>query len=269
MEIKQSIRFIEENGSDLEKARLRFVLYNMKPEPEVLQPFVELQNRDGGFPLNRAKEEQSTLNDTLNALWWMEELGMLGSPAADRTVDYLFETQLEDGGWDEDPDLAQDDLPPWILPGNLNTRLYLTAYAAYWLTLKGYGGFPALQNALLFIYRHLNERDGFQGFLHTTWIATSVFFMAGAPYGEAARSGLQILADRPLSEWQDSQIAWALDCLGKAGLSKEEPFIETGLNELLRRRSPDGSWSSEDGAAFAVTATIEALKVLKQYHSLP
>jgi hypothetical protein len=269
MELTKSIHYIEENGSDLEKARLHQILYDMKPESEVVRPFVELQNRDGGFPLNKVKGVRSTVNDTLNALWWMEELGMLGSPAADQAMDYLFEAQQEDGGWDEDPGLAQDDLPPWILPGDPRTRLYLTAYAAYWLTLKGYGSFPAFQNAILFIYEHLNERDGFRGFLHTTWIAASVFFMAGYPYGEAARAGLQILIDKPFSEWADSQIAWALDCLGKAGLSQEEPFIDIGIKELPRRHSSDGSWSSEDGAAFAVSATISALKVLKHFGCLP
>ncbi len=63
---------------------------------------------------------------------------MLESPTVDRVYAYFLAVQKEDGGWDEDPALAQYDLPPWITPGNLQTRLYLSLYVSYWLGLKGY-----------------------------------------------------------------------------------------------------------------------------------
>jgi len=42
-------------------------------------------------------------------------------------------------------------------------------------------------------------------------------------------------------------------------------LVDRCLSELIRRQSPDGSWSSEDGEAYAVGATIQAVKVLKHY----
>ena len=265
MDITKSIHFIEENGSDIEKARLRHILYGAAPNPEILQPFIELQNGDGGFPLNRIKGYPSTTNDTLNALWWIEELGMLQSPSSEKAFKYLMDTQLDDGGWDEDPHLPQEDLPPWIVPGSLHTRHYLSAYSAYWLAIKSCRSFPAFVLALDFLDTTLHEKTLFKGFLHTTWIASSVFLLAGEPYIEAAMSGLQILIRRPQPEWEDSQLAWALDCLGKAGLTRNHPFIQMGIKDLVRRQAPDGSWSSEDGETFAVNGTIAALKAFKQY----
>ena len=50
MDISASLAFIEEHGSPLEKARCRHMLYGVQPEPEVTQPFIALQNDDGGFP---------------------------------------------------------------------------------------------------------------------------------------------------------------------------------------------------------------------------
>jgi hypothetical protein len=116
-----------------------------------------------------------------------------------------------------------------------------------------------------FLLQHRGESGKFYGYLHTTWIATSVFLMAGSQYLEIVESGLRVLVDRALTEWEASQIAWALDCLGKAGLPDSHPFVERCLAELLNRQRPDGSWSSEDGEAFAVGATIGALKALKRY----
>jgi squalene cyclase len=269
MNITESVAFIEENGSDLEKARIRHILHGTKPEPDVIQSFIELQNDDGGFPYDMVQGNLSTVDNTFVALWWMDDLGMLESPTVDKAFGYLLAVQRDDGGWDEDPAIAQYDLPPWISPGDLRTRLYLSGYSAYWLAVRGYRTDPAFQKALDFLLKHQDETGKFYGYLHTTWIATSVFSMAGPQYSEVARKGLQVLIDRPLAEWADSQIAWALDCLGKARLPREHLFIEEGLAELCQRREPSGSWSSEDGEAYAVGATIGALKALKLYGVLP
>jgi hypothetical protein len=265
LDITKSILFVEENGSDIERARLRYVLYAAEPNPVILQPFLDLQNEDGGFPCNRVKDNLGSVNDTLNALWWMDELGMLDSPSAKNALDYLLSMQLEDGGWDEDPRILEKDLPSWIEPGNLITQNYLTAYSTYWLAMKGLRSSPGFLMALDYLDTQFQGKSLFKGYLHTTWIASSVFLMAGEAYAEAAMVGLQTLIGRRMSDWQDSQLAWALDCLGNASLPRDHLFVQMGIKELSSRQAPDGSWSSEDGEAHVVNGTIAALKAFKQY----
>ena len=269
MDTAKPVRFILDRGSDLEKARIRWILYGVKPGPNVTVLLSELQNADGGFPLDMVKGNLSTIDKTLVALWWMEELGMLGSTTAETAFAYLMAVQKDDGGWDENASIAQYDLPPWIRPGELGTRLYLSSCAAYWLAAADYRAAPAFWKALDFIVRHQDESGRFFGYFHSTWIATSVLLMAGHPYSEAASKGVQALLARSPSEWADSQIAWALDCLGRAGLARDHALIEKCLSELLRRQGPDGNWASEDGEAYAVGARIQAVKVLKHYGLLP
>ena len=265
MDFNNSIIFIGDKGSSLEKARIDCILHGTSPQQDVTQGFIGLQNADGGFPFGMVKGNLSTINETTVALWWMEELGLLASSTASQAFAYLLAAQQRDGSWDEDPQVGHYDLPVWIQLGDLKTRLYLSAYATYWLALGGYKTLPAFRKAIHFLLRHQDQAGKFYGYLHNTWIAAGVFLMAGERYVKIANLGIQALSDKALNEWDDSQIAWALDCLSKAGLLKNHPFIEACLAELFCRQKSDGSWASKDGETFAVGATIQVLKVLKRY----
>jgi len=268
MDLDQSITFIETQGTHLEKARLNCILHGTKPRKELTQDFIELQNADGGFPFGMQKGNLSTINETTVALWWMEELDLLTSQTAKQGFAYLLFTQQADGSWDEDIRVAQYDLPPWIQPDDPRTRLYLSAYAVYWLAVGGYTNLPAFRRAIHFLIRNQDKSGKFFGYLHTTWIATGVLLMAGERYATLASQGIQVLSDKPLAEWDDNDIAWALDCLSRGGLPKSHPFVVACLDELCHRQKPDGNWASEDGEAFALGATLQALKVLKRYDML-
>jgi squalene cyclase len=268
MDIDKSIAFIEAKGSSLEKARLACILHGITPQLDVTQGFFELQNGDGGFPFGMLKGNLSTINETTVALWWLEELDLFFSTTASQAFTYLLSTQQADGSWTENPQITQNVLPPWIQVGDPRTTLYLSAYVAYWLALGGYTHLPAFRKAIHFLIRNQDKTGRFFGYLHTTWIATGVFLLAGDRYARIASLGIQALSASFLTEWDDSQIAWALDCLSRGGLPKNHKFVQGCLRELLRRQKPDGCWASEDGEAFAVGATIQALKVLQRYDLL-
>ena len=265
MNIQKSVSIIEAKGSDLEKARSYCVLQGVRPPNEVIRGFVELQNHDGGFPFGMVKDNLSTINETTVALWWMEELDLLASPAAEKAFSFLLATQKTEGCWDEDLRIGQYELPSWIQLEDPRTRVYLSAYATYWLGVGGYARSQAFRKAIHFLIRNQDETGKFYGYLHTTWIAVGVFLLAGERYARISDLGLQALGDRSLAGWSDSQIAWALDCLSRGGLPKDHPFIGRCLAELIQRQKSDGSWASEDGEAYTVTATIQVLKVFKRY----
>jgi hypothetical protein len=266
--IQQSINFIDTKGSDLEKARLHCIVHGTVPQPEVTRSFIGLQREDGGFPYKFVEGNLSTLNETTVALWWMEELGLLASPVAGKAFVYLLAAQAPDGSWDEDPRIAQYDLPPWIQLGDQKTRLYLSAYSSYWLAVGGYTHTSAFRKAIHFLIRNQEASGRFYGYLHTTWITASVMLKAGERYTQLANRAIQALSEKALNDWADSQVAWALDCLSMGGLPESHPFVQRCLDELLTRQKLDGSWASEDGESYAVSATIQVLKVLRRYGML-
>jgi hypothetical protein len=262
MNIDLSISFIMSHGTVLEKARLGSLLQNTEPSPDINQYFLTLQNEDGGFPFDFKQRNLGTIDNTLTALWWLDELRLLTSPIGKKALKFLINVQKPDGGWDEAPAITIYDLPPWISPGDPRTRLYLSSYCAYWLAIAGHIEQSSFTKALDFLCKQQEDSGKMPGYLHSTWIATSVFLLAGSPYLPAAHKGLQYLTQISMEMLEASQIAWALDCLGRAGLEIGHPLIKSYLVELMKRQTLDGYWLSEDGDEFIVSSTIEAIKVL-------
>ncbi len=265
IDLTQALQFIYQHGNIQDKARLLFILMGELPPDNVVRPLLDKQNPDGGFPSRPHGENLSSVDNTLTALWQLNEVGLLSSQEAKSAINFLITSQAEDGSWDENPTLPEYDLPPWIIPGQLATRLYLTAYSAYWLGSINLINHLAFLRAATFLAQQDGPEGQVPGYLHSQWITTSVFLMGGSPFSAFSDRGLSALQNRPPNQWETSQIAWALDCLGSAGLASDHPFVQKMLSDLAGRQEIGGSWSSEDGPAYAVSATISVLKAFKRF----
>jgi hypothetical protein len=265
LDLNKAIQFVSENGTILEQARLLRILMGVEPSIEAYQKLLDSQNPDGGFPSRPRPGSQSALDSTLTALWQFDELGLWHLTAAQRSMDFLAAMQQPDGGWDENPELPEHDLPPWIRPGEQATRLYLSTYALYWLAVRGKRPLPVFQRGAAYISTQQQPGGRIPGYMHNNWLGAAVFQLGGESYAHNAARSLAYMQSIPFSDWEDSQIAWALECLTRAGLPGEQPFMRAMLAELVRRQAADGSWAAEDGPSFAASATVGALKVLNQH----
>ncbi len=265
MDLGKAVAFVEDKGSPFEKARLYYILRGEIPDAALLRPLLDTQSKDGGFPSRPRPGNVSSVDSTLTALWKLDESGLFPSTVFSRALQFIISTQRPDGSWDENPALPAADLAPWIIPGNPATRLYLTAYSTYWLGLSEHKNGPAFEKAARFLAAQQEDSGKIPGYQHNSWIGTGVFLLAGPPYQAQARRGLQFLASLPAPEWEDSQLTWAIDCLSRAGLPQTEPFIASGLDLLRARQAEDGCWASEDGLAFIVTATLQAIRIFQRF----
>jgi len=263
LDLDLALNFVERRGTALELARMKNVLHGEKPPPSVAMAYLTRQNPDGSFPFGQEAGGVGAVGDTCFALAILDDLGLLGWEVAGRALGFLVAAQLPDGGWDEAPAIARYDPPPWAVPGDERARVYLIAYAALWLGLAGRKDEPAFDRALRFLLARRDAAGRFAGFIHATWLAAGACLLAGE--ADAACKSIEVLAARPLADWADSQMSWALWALGAAGLPADHGLARAWLPELARRQRADGSWTAEDGEAYAVNATIETAKVMKLF----
>jgi len=263
MDYAKAVEFVRRIGSEEEVERLECILEGRKPKTRFIEELRRLQNIDGGFPLDMEKGKPSTLMDSAVVLLHLEDFNSLQIDIAEKIVDFFFASQNEDGSWNESENILPYNPPPWMNPKDIRVKVLSTAYTGFWLAKLGYSKDNRTKKACDFLINYRKESGAFEGFKHNTWIAASLFAMVYGKRCRVTREGLEFLAKIPEDQWIASQIAWLLWCLSSASFTKSNKFVIHFLNLLSKSQNPDGSFASEDGKEFSVSATLEAIEVLK------
>lgn len=266
LDIQKSISFIEKNGSELEKFRLRYLLGKEKNNEFPLKYLGELQNDDGGFPYDDEKGKSSSVNSTSANLALMIELELDKSEVCRKTIAYLLKVQGEDCSWDENESINRYNPPFWNMPGDLKTKMWLTASISNYLIQLGHGESSAVRKAVAFLLENRDMEGKFAGFLHSTWISVGVFGQLEGSRSEVVNKALNII-DQNINRMEDgaSDFTWCLECFYVAGVPKDNPVAKKFIDRLIELQREDGAWVSGDGNKYTVSATINALRVLKSY----
>jgi squalene cyclase len=169
MNAEKAIRFITEQGSPVELARLEYLRTGQPPSRQAVEALLAGQQDDGGWAPFWAPG-YSSLDATCFRLAQAEQLGLLRTEnAIVRASRLIGARQLEDGSWEENGQVASI-APPWARPGDQAARLYLTANCGFWLSVIEPDGSKA-KRAADFLLPHLNLDGQLPSFLQTHWLA--------------------------------------------------------------------------------------------------
>jgi len=266
--LEKAVVYVQTKGNIIERARLASILWGKTPQEEVLKKLADIQNPDGGF--SYWVKDFSTVCDTVHVLTWLDDLSLRREPLVEHAIDFLLSQQKEDGGWDEVEKVIKTNPPPFLIPGVIENRIWLTAYCAHWFVRLGYAEHSkakACPAEFLLAYREPSGRlVGSLKDLRATWDWLVLLSYHPGPDSEIFRQTLAVIEKEFSPEkWEGSYLAWLICCLRDAGLPAHHPFVRHSLDELAKKQRPNGSWDSEDGEEFAANATIEALRVIKHY----
>jgi hypothetical protein len=264
--LNQAINFVNANGSEIEKARMKSILLGSPPKDDIINKLTELQNEDGGF--SYFTKDISTVFDTVYILTWLDDLQIHDGKLVDSAFEFLAKNQQDDSGWDEVPGVADLDSDTALPPGELDTRVFLTAFCAHWFvrfertkTTENKG------SPLEFITNHRNPDGLILDDQQTTWDSLVLFSRSPGKDSELFAETIEIIEKKfSPDELMGGNLAYMLCCLRDAGLDAYHPIVNLTTDELIQKQREDGSWESEYGDEYATAATIEALRVLKHYN---
>ncbi|MFF5175260.1 squalene--hopene cyclase [Micromonospora sp. NPDC000089] len=272
VDIDAAIGFVVAHGDAVDRARLSRLRTGAPVPPPVLDAAEVGQTADGGWPATLGADVPS-VDATCFRLAELDDLGALGRPAARHALDWLAARQLRDGGWDEDPRLA-GSAPEWARPGDPEARLYLTANAAFWLTVGGrdaraagpldhrVGGAYAgvVQAAAQAIAGQLAQDGSWPSFLAAGWLGAAVLHRQEMYY-ESARIQA-VLADR-IPGMSPADVAWLAGTLRRVEVGDEQWLLVSARRRLTETQRSDGGWDSDDGHQFDVHTTLTAIRACR------
>jgi hypothetical protein len=266
--VEKAIAFVQANGDIIEQARLASVLWGKRPDKSVLQKIAGMQKPDGGFAY--WIKDFSTICDPVFVLTWFDDFSIRSGTFVKRAIKFLLTHQKEDGGWDELEKVKETNPPPFLMPGEINTRVWITANCAHWFVRLGYAEPPEAKGCpVKFLLAHRESSGRLIGYLRATWDALVLFSYHPGPDSNVFKQTLNII-EKEFSpkKWEGSYLAWLGCCLRDAGLPANHSLVKQCLSELLKKQRLDGSWDSEDGEKYAANATVQALRVIKYYGAI-
>lgn len=260
--LARAVGFIQENGDDVEQARLAGLLGRFPPDVRTLRSLTSRQHEDGGFPYGMIPGRASSVTATARALQWIEDLRILPSAPGQRAATFLLMVQRPDGAWEESPAVIKFDPPASIRPGTPFARRYCTGLAAIALARALGSASDAVSLAAGFLRSHRNGATLVEQLADTAALVTSVLTIAEGQSSTLAADGAEALSRVPAELWTADRLAAACTAFHTAGFAAEDPIAAWAIRRLLELQQPDGSWRSGRGSDHDVEVSLDALSVL-------
>jgi hypothetical protein len=253
-----AIQYVQRKGNPIEQARLNFLRNDQPAPPEIVDRFSSSQNRDGSWSPFWAAN-YSSIDATCFHLAQAHQLGIgMHEAVISKAVAFIAHRQKSDGTWEEEQSVAEV-APPWAKPGNLSAKLYLTANGGYWLAISQ-AHRERVSLAGLYLADNLDARGQLPSFLQTHWLAAGLWYNTGLV--QQAELALRYLRTR-LGDFSANNLTWMITALRTVDVPADQALITEALTKLMSLQQKNGQWQSDDGPAYDVHATLEALFALK------
>jgi hypothetical protein len=246
--------YVLQYGSAYDKLYLARAL-KQEPDARWVEELLAWQNPNGGWARELGKGGPSGVVRSARVLELLLKTGVNASSAtAGRATRFLISSQRADGGWAENPELA--DLIPkeetWVSAQHSMT--YTTADAVNALIQAGLTELPNVERGILFLRTTQNDDGGWDshpapGQPHKTDVAAmDVIVKALVLSGEPKVSSLfrrtvdALVSNR--AHWDiPVSAASVLNVFCRLGYPPEHPYVRELVDTLTQTQANDGGWS--------------------------
>ncbi len=257
VDLDGAIGFVVAHGDVIDRARLSWLRSGQPPGADVLAKAEMGQAPAGAWPGFWAGDVAS-IDATCFRLGELDDLGALDREPARRALSWLAARQRPDGTWEEDESLAPV-APPWGRPGDPEARLYLTAYAGFWLAVSDSAA-ESVARATQAFRAAMHEDGRWPSYLVAGWLGGALLYHAEWFYESAQ---IQVLLADRVPQMSPAEVAWLAAVFRRVGLSGEDWLLAAARKRLTETQRSDGGWPSDDGPAFDVHTTLTAIRALR------
>lgn len=258
--IKKAEKYILDNGTELQKVCIDYLMGRADKE-QLINELGKYQNSDGGWANGLEIEYQgpvSTPYTTAAAMAHIVKFGLEDSVLLERTIEYLRNTQYDNGKWDDTEEMAKYPHPPYMGP-QIYTE-YKTGMILKWLLRLNMGETEMAKRAqdyLASIFDEVSMRNDF-------WSAvgyTGAFSMLpGHPdYQKIMGWGMKILMPGDGNfGWQ--QVMGIID----DDMPIPEQYMKGTLDMISQCQEEDGGWPHPFGPYNRVWSAIFIVRFLSK-----
>lgn len=263
--LHKASEFIESLDDRILRSRFESIMKNHSPKKSTVDTLEKTRKSDGGFAF--WDEDISSLTTTVNVVGWFDDLGLQMEPIVDKTFDFLLQHQQEDGGWDEIREIKKLNPPPYMIPGEISTRTWLTASCAHWFIRFGRAEPPGSRGCPAeFLMRHIQPSGLIKGYLYASWDSLVMFHYHPGVESNVYKILLKAVKNRFEPEKHDAaDLAWFLRCLRDANLDSKDTLVVRTLDILESLQQDNGSWNSAEGTEYTGMVTVDAIRVLRDF----
>ena len=260
----RGLAFVQREGSELMKALAADATGPARGD-DVLPHLLPYQNDDGGW--ERFDSDMlgaiSTISQTWLGLQWLLWTQPADSVPLDRTLEFLRQSQHDEGYWDEPQEILKHDPPPWMVPGNRANQLWLTSAVSCKLLELGRETEVRFGAAVEFL-RQGWEKDHFPVYQHTHWMAANLFSRLSEPTN-LDRSIAEGSVGRLINDLgTDTVDATDVTSIAYAAFrSGARDLFDIAFPRVVKNQAEDGGWTTGYGDRHRPQATVEAMHLLK------
>ncbi len=273
--IDSAARFFTEHGRDIDRELFRFH-FGEGTQESLLSVLGRYQNADGGFGHGLEPDISASVSNpfaTELALLYCIEAGVpIGVSLLRRAVEYLEDTQYEDGSWRFSPAVYEADLAPWFA-GWTWPNLNPTCTIAGLLRHLGLGSVRLHERVGQLFEQLARPADLLSDEIYAVRPYAYYFDADGAgKETELYRAGVLwwLIRQHETGRVADGSHFFVYARTPDAPVARHIPkaIIDAELDRLASEQQDDGGWPSPYGDHWRGAITIGALLVLRAYGRL-
>jgi len=264
--LARGLEYVRRNGTGLMGA-LAAHAAGVASGDDVLVHLRPYQNHDGGWERfdGDMAGSLSTISQTWLGLQWLLWTRPSDTTPLDRTVEFLRQSQHDDGYWDEPDEILQYDPPPWMVPGRLANQLWLTSAVCCKLLELGREFEVRFDAAVEFLRSGWEEEEGFPVFLHTHWMALYIFRSLKEQNDmdrRIARGCARRLKDDLIGDKVDGTDVTSIAYTALKSGTRD--LFDVAFPIVVGNQAEDGGWTTGYGDVHRPLCTIEAMHLAAQ-----